>query len=370
VKGKKIIVGAGLSGLSAAITLAGRGYEVEVLERRESVGGIARDTSMGEKTYVMADGTPMDIERLGEYLGFDISPAVRSLKETRIYCFGKRYDVRFPDRTPCVLVERGSRDTSLDVHLYNLAREAGVSFEFDHPIKTAEDFGKLPRGSILATGLFHDTYRDLDIPCSKAYGYLAYALDRDYQGPGAVIYMDRQTWDYAFLSRINGMAGALIFQRKKPLGAGALDWFQEALADNEGMEFDEWNALDIGVLPAESMHAPGLFHDGHIITGTLASAQDAVLLFGVHGALVSGKIAARAVDDPQGALEEFRRVNFLRRRSALIRLMIEKTYPWGMRMGGRAGLNLYPRYPEFICKNAFAVIPGWLYIRKKGSHRH
>jgi len=33
-----------------------------------------------------------------------------------------------------------------------------------------------------------------------------------------------------------------------------------------------------------------------------------VLGFGIHGALVSGRIAARAVDDPEGAASEFREV--------------------------------------------------------------
>ena len=290
------------------------------------------------------------------------------MKEIRVYCFGRRYDIQLPDKIPCVLVERGSRNTSLDMHLYRLAKEAGVRFQFDHPIKTAEDFRKLPRGSIIATGLFPDTYRELDIPCSNVYGYLAYSLDGDYTGPGAVIYMDEHTWDYAFLSRIHGMSGALIFQRKKRLGAEALGWFRDTLAANEGIEFDKWNALDMGVLPKESLYVPRLFHDGYIITGTLASVQDAVVLFGVHGALVSGKIAARAVSNPQGALDEFRRINFLRRRSALIRLMMEKTYPWGMRIGGRAGLNFYPRNREFICKNAFVIVPGWHYIRTRNRY--
>jgi phytoene desaturase len=39
---KKIVIGAGFSGLSTATSLADRGYEVEILEKNEMAGGRAR----------------------------------------------------------------------------------------------------------------------------------------------------------------------------------------------------------------------------------------------------------------------------------------------------------------------------------------
>ncbi len=48
--GERIVVGAGLAGLCAAINLRREGHEVRVLERRDGIGGPARDMSTGELT--------------------------------------------------------------------------------------------------------------------------------------------------------------------------------------------------------------------------------------------------------------------------------------------------------------------------------
>lgn len=361
--GEKIVVGAGLAGLTAAINLRRRGYEVRVLERRDGIGGPARDMPTGELTYVMADGTPMEPERIRAYTGIDISPACEPLEWTRVYGFGKRYDRRFPPNVPAYLVERGSRSASLDMHLYRIAVEEGVKFEFNHPLKTRRDFEALPPRSILATGLFRDSFQVLEIPFVPVYGLFGQgAVSEDYRGPKVILYMDEYTWDYAFFSTIHGVAGALLFQRRRPLGEEAKRWFPERLARDEGLEFPEWHELDVGVLPMGSFSNPRLFHDRFILAGTLAGAQDPVLLFGVHGALVTGRIAALAVDDPEAAYREFRRVNRLWRVSYLNRRFIEATFPWGLRWITRLGFGLYPLYAPFALRYAFLLVPGWLRI--------
>ena len=362
MKKRVTIVGAGLSGLTAAITLARQGWEVEVIERRDGIGGPARDMETGEKTYVMVDGTPMELEKLCSYLGFDISPATRPMNRTTIYCFGKRYDVVFPRNVPAVLVERGMRKDSLDMLLYGLAKEAGVKFTFNTPVKTRSEFEQLPENTILATGLFRDTYEAIGIPYVQAYGHIAFGTMENYGGPPVVIYMDRYTWDYAFFSTINGMGGALIFQRGKPLTREAKQWFRFRLAHDEGIEFLEWFDLDVGVLPMGSPDNPRLFHDRFILTGTLAGMQDPVLLFGVHGALVSGKIAALALTDRESALKQFKRMNALWRLSYYNRKFIEATHPWGLHYLGRLGLDLQPYYDWWLLRYAFALIPGWLRV--------
>ena len=86
----------------------------------------------------------MELDKLTAYLGFDISPATRPMNRTIIHCFGKRYDVTFPANVPSVLVERGMRVNSLDYFLYGLAKDAGVNFIFDTPVKTKKDFAELP----------------------------------------------------------------------------------------------------------------------------------------------------------------------------------------------------------------------------------
>ncbi len=360
---ERIVVGAGLAGLCAAINLRREGHEVRVLERRDSVGGPARDMSTGELTYVMADGTPMEVGKLSRYIGIDVSPACMPLKSARIYSFGKRFDTAFPDNVPAVLVERGSRKDSMDMYLYRIAVDEGVEFEFNFPLKTRRDFDDLPPKSIIAAGLFEDAYKILDIPYVRVDGLFGQGMVADdYDGPSVILYMDRHTWDYAFFSTIHGLAGALLFQRKKPLSREARGWFPAQLAKDEGIEFPEWIELDVGVLPMGSINNPRLFSDRFILAGTLAGAQDPVLLFGVHGALVTGKIAAMALDRPEEAYREFRKINLLWKLSYLNRLLIEATHPYGLMAASRLGLELYPLHARFSMRYAFLFVPGWLRV--------
>jgi len=360
--GEKIVVGAGLAGLCAAINLRREGHEVRVLERRDGVGGPARDMVTGELTYVMADGTPMDTAKLASYTGIDITPACEPLAGLRIYSFGRRYDIVFPKNVPAALVERGARKGSLDMFLYRTALEEGVKFDFNHPVKTPRDFDDLPPKSILATGLFEDSYKALGIPYIPVEGLFAYTLLPDYRGPGVILYMDKHTWDYSFFSTVNGIAGALLFQRKRPLSAAAKAWFPEQLAKDEGIEFPEWHELDVGVLPMSSPANPRLFHDKFILAGTLAGVQDPVLLFGVHGALASGKVAAMALSRPERAYREFRKINLFWKLSYINRLLIEWTHPYGLRYASRLSLNLYPYYADYLLRYAFLLVPGWLRV--------
>lgn len=363
--GEKIVVGAGLAGLTAAINLRRRGHEVRVLERRDGVGGPARDMGTGELTYVMADGSPMELEELRRYTGIDIAPACEPLPSIRVHSYGKRYDVTFPANVPAFLVERGPRDTSLDRALYRIAVEEGVSFEFNHPLKTRGDFADLPPGTILATGFFPDTYRILDIPYLPAYalagqGPSAECMQVDYKGPQVIIFMDSHTWDYAFFSTINGWAGALLFQRKRPLSGEAKRWFPQKLAEVEGITFPAWYEVDLAVLPMASFSNPRLFHGKFILAGTLAGVQDPFFLFGVHGALASGAVAALAVEKPDEARREFSRINRFWKANYLFRRLMEVTHPWGMFAVSRLSLELYPYYSPLLLRYAFLIVPGWL----------
>ena len=72
---KVIVVGAGLSGMTAGICLARNGYEVEIWERGNALGGVALDQEIKiKKPIAIGDMTPFDIERLSQYLGFDLMP--------------------------------------------------------------------------------------------------------------------------------------------------------------------------------------------------------------------------------------------------------------------------------------------------------
>jgi flavin-dependent dehydrogenase len=141
--GEVTIVGAGLSGLTAAINLAREGMDVLVLDKENRHGG---------RPEFRPDGaaSPFDLAALEAYTGIDISPACKRM-EKMVWCaFGRQVDILYGEGSQTYLVERGPRSTSLDTLLYETARDAGVKFEWGQSIKSPSDVAWLPDGSIIA----------------------------------------------------------------------------------------------------------------------------------------------------------------------------------------------------------------------------
>lgn len=352
---EQLIVGAGLSGMVAAINLAREGYQVTVRERRDSVGGMTEIRGLEGRVINIGDGTPMNLERLKEYTGIDISPAAVRLTRCSNHVYGKSFEIEFYQGVPAYLVERGPRPTSLDVYLYELASSEGVAFSFND---TVTDFDSLPPDTIIATGLFGDAWKPLGVPHLPVYGYLAMGETEDLE-PGVVIYFDEYTRDYAFYSQVNGARGACLFSRGKPLDVEVKERFRTQLAQNDGVEFDDWMAVNIGALPVASWKNPRLFAKNYILAGTLSGSIDPFLLFGVHGALVSGKIAATAVSDHQGALEEFQRVNKYYREGFLLAAAYQRMPMWVLKQITWAGIRNYPWLAPLMKTRVFSMLPGF-----------
>jgi monoamine oxidase len=117
---KKVhIVGAGLSGMVAAINLAREGHQVIVLDGVKKVGDV-------HPHHPSNHTTPMDLDLIKNYVGIDITPCLTPVREMYVYINSKKYRTPFGNSYS---VERGSRKTSLDTHLYERAQESrsGVS---------------------------------------------------------------------------------------------------------------------------------------------------------------------------------------------------------------------------------------------------
>jgi flavin-dependent dehydrogenase len=83
------------------------------------------------------------------------------------------------------------------------------------------------------------------------------------------------------------------------------------------------------------------------------------LFFGMLGALVSGKIAAKAIDDKAEAYNDFRRAvityypNYVAKRIwNHVPDSIKKPIVW-------AGFSVMPRFEDFATKRFAHNIPGW-----------
>ncbi len=345
------IVGAGLSGLVAAINLARKGYEVTVYEREKRIGG------MPEFRPDPA-GSPFDLDAIKNYIGIDISPAVKRIDEGAAWAYGKRFTMPLKSRIGLYMVERGSRETSIDSYLYSIAKQEGVEVIFDHPILSQKEFALLPPDTIIATGLQIETYQALNIPHSPLFGYFAKGTV-PHDKTVATLWMDTFTKDYAFNCSVNGVSFALLFQRDLPLKREGKEKFVAMLAQGEGVEFTEWRDLLGGACPVGSIRNPHLFWGNKILAGTLAGVIDPFLFFGMLGALISGKIASIAVEDRGTAWEHFKRAV----RTFYPTYMAKRAWdslPHSIRKSHvRLALNVLPKVEDIAVKRFASNIPGW-----------
>jgi flavin-dependent dehydrogenase len=306
------IVGAGPAGLVAAIVLGRAGRKVRVLEKEKAVGG-------DPTTHPRIDVTPMDLEPLRELIGIDFSPAAEPAQEYHRHLWGQLYRM---DPAPLYLFERGSRPTSLETYLAGLALEAGVEVEFSRPVVSAEDFARLPAGSILATGAHAEIFQALGLPFRNVYVYTSLARFPGSQNRVAT-YISRLAPQYTYLAATRGLAFAMFFSFQ-PLSDQSQAAFALEMENREQLRFGSWRKFT-ETLPIALLLSPKLWHQGKILAGTLGGYMDPFLFHGLHGALFSGWIAAKAILDPPTAKRAFARHRLVFARTLLLRRLVEMT---------------------------------------------
>ncbi len=292
-KNKKVhIIGAGLSGMIAAINLAREGFEVVVLDEAKKLG----DHPLHPSLHL----TPMNFDLIKNYVGIDIASCFTPGKRMDIYQNSKKYCVTSYES---YIVERGPRKTSLDIHLYTLARELGVEFQFGQKVK---DPHSLPDPTIIATGLFREMGEALHRPLICFRGYIARRkiTDPDLQGITRT-WIGPYTNGYAYAPILNDL-DFLVFFSDRDLSLTDLKQFEEDLERSEGIKVENWDYIEM-TAPIADPNAPKLFAGSKILAGTISGMMEPGLFCGIHGAIVSGKVAALAVTDPEGAARDFKR---------------------------------------------------------------
>ena len=294
-KNKKVhIIGAGLSGMVAAINLAREGHQVFVLEASKKIGGI-------HPHHPSIHGTPMNFDLIKDYVGIDVTSLFTRVKNTYIYQNSKKYSVPSYE---CYAVERGPRKTSLDTYLYTLAQELGVEFEFGQEVNNPHD---LPDPTIIATGLFREMAETLERPLIRlpVYSSRRKVTDPDLQGIGRT-WFGPYTNTYGYGAILNDLDYLLLFTDRGDISPQDLKQFEEELERSEGIGIENWDYFEVFV-PMASPKAPKLFAGSKIMAGTLAGMMEPGIYCGIHAAIVSGKVAAQAVTDPEGAARDFKR---------------------------------------------------------------
>jgi flavin-dependent dehydrogenase len=297
MKGSKdiLVVGAGPAGLVAAINLKREGFNVILREKQARVGG-------EPGWHPSVHTTPVDDPGLYDYIGINCAEAfVNSNDVLKVYVAGKEVPGmrQVFGKLGMKNTERGDRPTSLDSFLFRVAEKEGVTFEFGRPF-TEDDLAKAPSGTIIATGLTPGMYDWLGIDHTIFAGYWANTPAE----PGFVsntFYLGQFSNEYGYACAMNGIWYVLLFARRE-VEESVLESFRKVLAYGEGRTFDKWRRFQ-----GHTPKGPRLFHKGFILAGTMAGVVEPAFGGGITGALLSGKIAAMAVTEPDRALAEFKR---------------------------------------------------------------
>jgi flavin-dependent dehydrogenase len=348
---KKIeIVGAGLSGLVAGINLAREGFEVVIYEKEKNCGG--RPSFRPDPA-----GSPFDLDQLKDFIGVDIAPACRRGIEGTFYVWGKKTVVPFGEAFDGYMVERSMRETSLDFLLTEEALDAGVRIEYGRELSGSE-FSNLPPNSIITTGLEAGAYRDMGLPLVKLFG--ADARGRcDMDEPTAAIYLDSYTKEYGFTSSINKVCFAYLIARPETVTTAGVEKFKQQVADTAPFELGAWQTMEWGALPHSSMFAPRLFWGDKIMAGTVAGIMDPTMYYGMLGALISGRVAATAVTDPEKAQRQFKQITRTYTRSWVIKRVHDMLPDAVRRPLTDFAISSLPNRSDNFWQKVWSIVPGY-----------
>jgi len=348
-----IIVGAGLAGLTAALNLARESRDVLVLERYDQIGGMPQ-------VRPAVDVTPFDVGPVGKFIGVELgAPQIVPCKRWNFYAFDQKVEMKV-NEVNLHCVERGPRKSALDMQLYELCLEAGVKFEFNHDFVSQHDFAQLPPDSIIATGLYPaGAFESFHIPYEKVFGYMGRGKTDDW--PTCGVWMHDYILDYAYYGASNGAVFCLYFARE-PVKKSEFDRFVEKqLEGQEGMHCSSW-VYHEGLVPTGGYDNPRLFEGDKILAGTLAGGMDPFALFGVHGSLVTGKIAAIAQTDKAEAYALFKKYTRFYKRNLFARRVFDGT-PLAIKkriMGPQLQFSqTHVDKLGFAMNNFFKALPGY-----------
>lgn len=276
------ILGAGISGMVAAITLAGHEYGVEVFERRSRVGSFFERSVHSLRNYLY------DSDVIEEYrgLGVKIPRVYPVFRQFRYSPSLKRVEIWSDSRPLFYNFLRGYMDNrSLDVGLYNTAREMGVEFCFDSSVSEDE-------ARIVATGARR----------IKGVGYGEYYSEV----PGEFLSANHiflnnlySPKGYSCILPFGDHAAIILGSTEEDTRQSLQSRFDRLKRDNpivrHIVQSAEFRNEIYGFISYES---PRTVEKGGIMfTGEAAGFLDAATAFGTHYAVLSGYLAAKAIID-------------------------------------------------------------------------
>jgi len=269
------IAGGGLSGLTAAMTVARRGGRAVVVERRRDSGARFHGDFQGLENWSTPGDVIEELGSMGVENSFDHTPfhgCVFFDPE------GREYDCRSADPL-WYLVRRGTEPGTLDQALKAQAVALGVEIEYGRAID------HLPEGGIVAHGPRHAD--------AIAVGYV-FPTDRP-DGAFAAVSDELAPGGYAYLLVCRGRATLATcmfddFHNERRYLDRTVEFFQHRLgvASMDGTRFGGFG---------NTMAEPTVRRGRLLFAGEAAGLQDALFGFGMRYALTSGYLAGCAWAD-------------------------------------------------------------------------
>ncbi|MCI0396012.1 MAG: NAD(P)/FAD-dependent oxidoreductase [Chloroflexi bacterium] len=264
------ILGAGPSGLSAAINLARAGYDVHVFEKRGDAGKRFHGDLQGLENWSNDRNVLDDLRRMNVEINFDCDPMLK-LVITNGY---RRRESRYT-RPLCYLVKRGAFPGSLDQGLKAQALAAGVNIHFKQTLPEEE-------ADIVATG-----------PISRE----IFAVDKGIvfqtscEDTNVFLVNDEAAYkgySYLLITRGYGCLCTCLFDRFTELD-DCYEASQRFFLDTIPFDIQDPHPVSgIGCFSTQNVYQRGKA----MIVGEAAGIQDLMWGFGIRTAIESGYLAA------------------------------------------------------------------------------
>lgn len=267
------IVGAGPSGLTAAINLAQAGHKVDVYEKRSDTGKRFHGDLQGLENWSDEEDVLEQFGRMNLKINFDADPFLKL-----IITNGYSQRVSHYDHPLCYLVKRGDVQGSLDQGLKQQALQAGVDIHFRQTIPVEE-------ADIVATG-----------PISRE----LFAVDKgivfktDYEDTNVFLLNDKAAYkgySYLLITKGYGCMCTVLFDRFPDLDQN-FEVARQMLEEEFDFDIREPQPVaGVGCFSTKNIYQQGQT----LYVGEAAGLQDLMWGFGIKTAVESGYMAAESI---------------------------------------------------------------------------
>jgi len=267
------ILGAGPAGLSAAISLAKAGYEVDVFERNQDVGRKFYGDLQGLENWSEKEDILDELQRMGLDTNFDLHPFSRLMTTNSL----KTRNVA-TKRPLFYLIKRGTVPGALDLGLKKQAENEGVDIHFEESIPDED-------ADIVATGSCHENVVGM---------VQGISFKTDLKDTAVMLFNDQagfRGYAYLLVTEGQGCLGTVVLEKVQ----NASQCLTRAKKILENMfQFKIQDASPcVGV---GSFSLKNKFRQGETLyVGEAAGLQDFLWGFGLRYALKSGYLAAQCI---------------------------------------------------------------------------